>query len=135
MKGDPVRFSVTMNKAGRPQARNVFRHVGEVWVPPTKNFVGRVKAFSKEKGFGFIECDDTRHIFNSDIFLHWKQFEEAGLEKGCLATFTVEVNAKGRPQARNVARFTPGSFTDSVAAPEAEAGVVVEEELKTDVVE
>lgn len=121
-KGDSVRFSVEMNKKGRPQARNLQRHV-PFGVPPEKTFVGRVKAFSPAKGFGFIACDDTRNIFNSDIFLHKIQFETAGLEMGCLATFTVEVNAKGRPQARNVARFTPGSFTESTAEEEVEAAM------------
>jgi len=111
-RGDKVRFSITMNKAGRPQARNVERYVEGGWVPSTKSFLGRVKGFREDLGYGFIACEDTRNIFNADIFLHRNQYEAAGLVQGALATFTVEVNAKGRPQARNVTRFVPESFTE-----------------------
>lgn len=111
-KGDKVRFSVEMNKAGRPQARNVERYNDGAWVSPEKSFLGRVKGFREDLGYGFIACEDTRNIFNSDIFLHRNQYESAGLVQGAMATFTVEVNDKGKPQARNVARFVPESFTE-----------------------
>merc|ERR1719323_2213478 len=77
-KGDTVRFSVEMNKKGRPQARNVDRYVeGGPWVPATKSFVGRVKSYSDKQGFGFIACEDTKIVFKSDIFIHKIQYEEA----------------------------------------------------------
>jgi len=106
-KGDKVRFCVTMNKAGRPQARDVDRYVDSSVVPPTKTFVGRVKGFREDLGYGFLSCEDTRNIFSGDIFIHRNQYAPAELEPGCLATFTIEVNTQGRPQARNVARYVP----------------------------
>jgi len=108
--GDTVQFCVERNKAGRPQARNVERYVEGA--PPTKSFVGKVKSYSDELGYGFIQCEDTQNIFSGDIFLHKRQFDSAALERGCMVTFTVEINPKGRPQARNVEKFVPGAATE-----------------------
>eukprot|EP00411_Alexandrium_monilatum_P100200 CAMPEP_0175772592 /NCGR_PEP_ID=MMETSP0097-20121207/72632_1 /TAXON_ID=311494 /ORGANISM="Alexandrium monilatum, Strain CCMP3105" /LENGTH=271 /DNA_ID=CAMNT_0017082957 /DNA_START=1 /DNA_END=813 /DNA_ORIENTATION=+ len=64
-----------------------------------------VKSYNPDKGFGFIACEDTYKQYKCDVFLHKQQAEEAqGLQVGDAVKFLVEVNAKGKPQARKVAR-------------------------------
>lgn len=102
---DKLRFTVELNKNGRPQARKVERFKEVPKVSQEKTFVGRVKKFEANAGYGFIACDETRALFGADIFLHRNQAIEAGAEAGSMVTFAVEVSGKGQPQARNVAKF------------------------------
>lgn len=113
-QGERVRFAVDLNKKGRPQARDVQKYVESNAVAPTKTFVGKVKSFSVERGFGFIACEETRSIFGGDIFLHKKQAEEAGIKDNDMVVFSVEVSSKGQPQARKVGKF--GSAAQEGAA-------------------
>lgn len=60
---------------------------------------GKVKWFSAEKGFGFIERED-----GSDVFVHFSAIDMDGfktLEEGVEVEFDVVEGAKG-PQAANV---------------------------------
>ncbi|TBR38245.1 cold shock domain-containing protein [Marinomonas agarivorans] len=60
---------------------------------------GRVKWFSDEKGFGFIERDG-----DSDVFVHFRAINGSGrrsLQEGQNVTFAVTLGQKG-PQADNV---------------------------------
>jgi len=62
---------------------------------------GRVKWFSAEKGFGFIERED-----GSDVFVHFSAINMEGyktLEEGTNVEFEVVEGEKG-PQAVNVIR-------------------------------
>lgn len=62
---------------------------------------GRVKWFSKEKGFGFIERDD-----GDDVFVHYSAIEEEGfkaLAEGDEVKFDIVEGSKG-PQAANVSK-------------------------------
>lgn len=64
-----------------------------------KLIAGRVKWFSDEKGFGFIERDDA-----SDVFVHFRAINGTGrrsLQEGQNVTFEVIDGQKG-PQAENV---------------------------------
>lgn len=123
MQGDEVRFLVGLNQAGKPQARNVERRVGSHWVDFSKVYVGSVKDYRQEKGFGFISCPETHFIFQSDIFLHKNEVEKNGLTKGNRVTFSIQVNKNNRPQARNVERLVPTSFSGESAQEESEIAV------------
>ncbi len=63
---------------------------------------GRVKWFSVEKGYGFIETESQ-----GDIFVHYTGIEGSGfrsLEEGDKVEFEVEENSRG-PKAVNVKRM------------------------------
>jgi CspA family cold shock protein len=67
---------------------------------------GKVKWFSKEKGYGFIERDG-----GPDVFVHYSAISGSGyrnLEEGELVTFEI-VNGQRGLQAANVTRATNGS--------------------------
>lgn len=64
---------------------------------------GRVKWYSDEKGYGFIQPVDG----GDDVFVHGSEVDELGfgetLDEGELLEFTIEVTPKGR-QAVDVRR-------------------------------
>ncbi|OUM88780.1 MAG: cold-shock protein [Bacillus thermozeamaize] len=63
---------------------------------------GRVKWFSAEKGYGFIERED-----GGDVFVHYTAINADGfktLEEGQLVEFDIVEGARG-PQAANVTRL------------------------------
>ena len=62
---------------------------------------GRVKWFSPEKGYGFIERED-----GDDVFVHFSAIQEEGfktLEEGQEVEFEIVEGEKG-PQAANVVK-------------------------------
>jgi len=63
-------------------------------------FQGRIKSYSSEKGFGFIQCAQTYAQFGRDVFLHKAQIGNTGV--GTLVNFSCEVNQQGMPQAKEV---------------------------------
>eukprot|EP00446_Apocalathium_sp_SHHI-4_P004295 CAMPEP_0177191234 /NCGR_PEP_ID=MMETSP0367-20130122/21245_1 /TAXON_ID=447022 ORGANISM="Scrippsiella hangoei-like, Strain SHHI-4" /NCGR_SAMPLE_ID=MMETSP0367 /ASSEMBLY_ACC=CAM_ASM_000362 /LENGTH=254 /DNA_ID=CAMNT_0018638929 /DNA_START=62 /DNA_END=826 /DNA_ORIENTATION=+ len=81
--------------------------------------VGVVKAYSTKLGFGFIECAATFEHCKYDVYLHQNQAEtiSAGLVKvGDIVSFRVELNAKGRPQARDVDMVAEASEAPAASA-------------------
>ena len=63
---------------------------------------GRVKWFSAEKGYGFIERED-----GPDVFVHYSAVQGEGfktLEEGELVEFETVMGPKG-PQAANVVKL------------------------------
>ena len=63
---------------------------------------GKVKWFSADKGFGFIERENR-----NDVFVHFSAIESDGfktLEEGQAVTFDVVDGSKG-PQAANVRKI------------------------------
>ena len=89
---------------------------------------GKVKWFSSEKAFGFIEQDD-----DNDIFVHVTGLADGvtAIDKDMLVEYEVEQGRKG-PQATNV---RPASGA-TAPAPAAEAEVEVDEvEVEIDEVE
>lgn len=65
--------------------------------------LGRVKWFSAEKGYGFIERED-----GGDVFVHFSAIEGEGfktLEEGQEVEFDIVEGARG-PQAANVKKLS-----------------------------
>ena len=63
---------------------------------------GRVKWFSAEKGYGFIECED-----GEDVFVHFTAIQGSGfrtLNEGEDVSFEIVQGDRG-PQAANVVRL------------------------------
>lgn len=53
---------------------------------------GKVKFFLKEKGYGFIACDDPK---SGDLFFHESNTEGVLLVKGDTVSFDIEEGKKG----------------------------------------
>jgi len=89
-----------------PLQRSSARIAAKATIPSglAKTYEGTVKSYNPDKGFGFIFCEATLKRYQSDVFLHKKQAE--GVSLGDKVTFEVEVNERGKPQARNVIRVT-----------------------------
>jgi len=110
--GDVVSFSIEMVR-NQPRAKDL-QTIGNVQdIPstaklkdPNQSFLGLVKSYSFDKGFGFIACEETFPIYGLDIFLHRNQAD--GIDVGDTVRFNVEVNNKGQPQARNVLNVQSG---------------------------
>ncbi|HHW72030.1 MAG TPA: cold shock domain-containing protein [Firmicutes bacterium] len=63
---------------------------------------GKVKWFSAEKGYGFIECED-----GEDVFVHFTAIQGTGfrtLNEGEQVSFDIVQGDRG-PQAANVVRL------------------------------
>lgn len=101
--GDDCSFVVELEK-GKPQARDVWA-VGFSCVKKGQRFVGRVKSFNEEKGYGFVDCPEAFDIWQRDAFIHKGLMAE--LEVGDEISFVVEVGKQGMPQTREVEPVHP----------------------------
>lgn len=121
--GDLVAFSLSISDKGMPQARRVRRLEGEqalaaerqmsaAGVLDQQYYTGAVARFDLSKGYGFIQCDATKHRYQRDVFLRKNMYIDMDLQIGELVTFQVELSEKGFPQARNVTRA--GSWPTSM---------------------
>ena len=64
--------------------------------------VGKVKWFSSQKGYGFLECEDGQ-----DVFVHFSAIAGEGyksLEEGQKVQFEIVQGEKG-PQAKDVVKL------------------------------
>lgn len=111
--GGQVTFSVEINKSGKPQARNVVLEKGvnsvEAPVDPSLSkvvgevFNGHIKSFNIGRGLGFIVCPDLQRAFGGrDIYLSKTHAPEGRLTAGQEVKFSLWIDRKGQPQARNV---------------------------------
>ncbi len=62
----------------------------------SNRYEGTVKWFNSEKGFGFIQREDT----NTDVFVHYKEINNSGYGRVSLAenqrvSFSIGNNEKG----------------------------------------
>lgn len=89
---------------------------------------GKVKWFSTEKAFGFIEQEN-----DNDIFVHVTGLADGvtAIDKDQLVEYEVEQGRKG-PQATNVRPATASSAPAAVAEPEAAAEPEADAEAEAD---
>jgi len=99
--GQWVRFTVTMGAKG-PHAQNICA-VGEL--NPDAVFSGQIKSYNDVKGWGFIESEAARNVYQSDIFVHKKELKGDNPSPGDSVQFGVDI-AGGRPSAKNVTCVT-----------------------------
>jgi len=88
--GKEVYFVLRHNQKNQP--------VGQI-VPPHGAFVGTLKEYNVDKGFGFVECSDSHRLFDTDVFIHKNEVDLMNAAIGDEVTFAVQLNAKGQPQA------------------------------------
>eukprot|EP00930_Biecheleria_cincta_P062903 TRINITY_DN48344_c0_g1_i1.p1 TRINITY_DN48344_c0_g1~~TRINITY_DN48344_c0_g1_i1.p1 ORF type:complete len:391 (+),score=61.58 TRINITY_DN48344_c0_g1_i1:63-1175(+) len=94
-KGDPVTFSVESTDKG---PRGNFVQV----ISDHPTFVGEVKSFNAQKGWGMISCEVTQKLYGKDIFmLRTACIDGYMANAGDSVRFSVEESPKG-PQARDV---------------------------------
>mmetsp|Transcript_173092 Transcript_173092/g.549551 ORF Transcript_173092/g.549551 Transcript_173092/m.549551 type:complete len:204 (+) Transcript_173092:161-772(+) len=67
-------------------------------------YLGTLKSFSQEAvaGYGFIQCDELFLLYNRDTFVDRAVLEGSTWRVGVLVEFSVTLNLKGQPQARDV---------------------------------
>mmetsp|Transcript_109884 Transcript_109884/g.342517 ORF Transcript_109884/g.342517 Transcript_109884/m.342517 type:complete len:661 (+) Transcript_109884:174-2156(+) len=65
-----------------------------------RRFIGAIKSFCSEKGYGFISSSECFRIYERDVYLH--QVQIGILQEDRLVSFSVVCNKKGQPQARQV---------------------------------
>merc|ERR1712238_121540 len=63
-------------------------------------YVGTIKSFNTNNGYGFIECMDLKKQYTHDVFLHHQQLGE--FKQGDTVLFTVYLNNAGKPQAKDL---------------------------------
>eukprot|EP00927_Polykrikos_kofoidii_P062362 TRINITY_DN57170_c0_g1_i1.p1 TRINITY_DN57170_c0_g1~~TRINITY_DN57170_c0_g1_i1.p1 ORF type:complete len:383 (-),score=66.64 TRINITY_DN57170_c0_g1_i1:54-1202(-) len=73
-----------------------------------RRYVGSVKSFNEEKGWGHISCDATFAVHNKDVFLLRGQLEGQAVDVGMQASFKVTMGQKG-PQASEVILLPAGT--------------------------
>jgi cold shock CspA family protein len=66
-----------------------------------RRFQGWYYRFDLDSGYGFIFNEELKRKYGWNVFLHKRQFEEAGLWEPCHVEFGVHFQ-KNRPQARDV---------------------------------
>jgi cold shock CspA family protein len=103
-QGSLVSFKVVMGMKG-PEAADVrVLPPGSFAIPGVEGslFLGRIKNFNKDKGWGFIAGDEVRNLFDKDIFVHTRElggWEPIGGEE---VRFSVIINSDGRLEAATV---------------------------------
>mmetsp|Transcript_128668 Transcript_128668/g.274639 ORF Transcript_128668/g.274639 Transcript_128668/m.274639 type:complete len:727 (-) Transcript_128668:98-2278(-) len=110
--GKHVRFQIRANKKGQPQAVDLMPNDSAPEADAANaeegepRFVGTIKSFSPEHGYGFISCSEAFEKYTRDVFLHLKQVED--FQPGDHVAFTVRINGQGHPQAYDL-RSAPKS--------------------------
>lgn len=119
--GDRVAFTFTMGVKG-PQAEEVRLLESKAGTGFTSQdavgraFVGKLKQYSEDKGWGFIECKETHHMFGKDIFVHKREFDPGIiLDNGDSVMFLVVSGKDGRPEAKDVTPHSDASTDGSSA--------------------
>lgn len=86
---------------GKGATKGVKRAGGKDEAETVGTFIGNIKSFNTKNGYGFISCPDLNSVgCPNDVFLHHAQLN--GFEVGDAIQFTVYMNSKGQPQAKDV---------------------------------
>jgi len=105
--GSEVRFQAYLHN-GRLQGRDLRDASGQVGPQqgsgaggqPLGNFIGVLKTWNPEKGYGFIKCDDINSMgYGGDVFVNQKNI--GNFQVGSMVGFTV-YNLNGKVQARDL---------------------------------
>lgn len=106
--GDQVQFAVQMGQKG-PEARDIriegassYTSYAPAAVESGGTFIGTVKSFNAEKGWGFLTCDDTMQLYGKDMFLHKNALGDYIPAVGEQIQFTATIGQNGQPQAGSV---------------------------------
>merc|ERR1719453_1552907 len=86
-------------------------------------YAGVVKHIDKEKGYGFIRCQETHALYGSDVFAHQKHV--AGRNIGDHVRFWLKGNARGKPQVRTLEACDPPDSDDGELADDDETNTRV----------
>jgi len=113
-RGMHVEFEAFWDKHGRLKAREM-QEISPDNIPPREEqedrdeevvgtFVGVVKNFLPDKGFGFIACNDVLNEENShDVYVHKNQLDgDFDMQAGAPVEFEAFWNQKGRLQGRSL---------------------------------
>eukprot|EP00929_Paragymnodinium_shiwhaense_P109937 TRINITY_DN76560_c0_g1_i1.p1 TRINITY_DN76560_c0_g1~~TRINITY_DN76560_c0_g1_i1.p1 ORF type:complete len:384 (+),score=68.77 TRINITY_DN76560_c0_g1_i1:43-1194(+) len=72
-----------------------------------KQHFGSIKSYNAEKGWGHIDCQQTRGIYGKDMFFLRSALNGTTVDIGDYVTFSVQQGAKG-PEATNIRVVTGG---------------------------
>merc|ERR1712039_126793 len=62
-------------------------------------YIGTLKSINAKNGYGFIQCNDTKALYNRDVYID-ADLLKAGAAVGDQLRFTVMLNDKGHPKAQ-----------------------------------
>eukprot|EP00933_Yihiella_yeosuensis_P040307 TRINITY_DN34587_c0_g1_i1.p1 TRINITY_DN34587_c0_g1~~TRINITY_DN34587_c0_g1_i1.p1 ORF type:complete len:895 (-),score=189.20 TRINITY_DN34587_c0_g1_i1:54-2738(-) len=126
--GDRVRFSVKVNKRGKPEASNLEAiKVEEDDEEGGEELVGIIKSFDDNNGYGFISSAQATSAYGRDVFLHRRQL--CNFEVGDSVSFRVKISGNGQPQAHKLKK--PSESQSWLASAPAEEEKEKEDEIHT----
>lgn len=121
--GRKLRFALTYDSKGRPQAKCVS------WLPssprsapqPTPTGQRRYLGYLKSVGgdYGFLACEEVRSEYGRDVYVARSQLP-ANWKLQMQAAFHLALSSRGQPQARDI-QWDPRAAGDSEAESECDA--------------
>jgi len=110
-KGDQISFSVQDGTMGvevtnvkiLPSEASI---QGQLVGSQSRGFVGSIKSFDEEKGWGHIDCAATRQLYGKDMFVMRSALNGHTVTPGTQVRFSIVMGAKGA-EARDVIVWQP----------------------------
>jgi len=70
-------------------------------------YIGTIKNFDEEKGWGFIDCAEAQKVYGRDVYVHAREFDEGiKLGNGDSVLFQMTMGLDGRPAATDVSPYS-----------------------------